>query len=74
MSTFVVPLAIGTLGVILVVIVILVLAAGAYTLITRGNPRQVAVDAERERVAEQSLLSEPVDFESELHPPRDPDA
>jgi hypothetical protein len=74
MSTFVVPLAIGTLGVILVVVALLVLAAGAYALITRDNPRQVAVDAERERVAEQSLLSEPVDFESELHAPRDPDA
>jgi hypothetical protein len=73
MST-VVPLAVGTLGVILIVVLILgvfVLAALAYGLSRRGNPRQVKVDAERERVAEQSLLSEPVDFESDLRPPRD---
>jgi hypothetical protein len=56
---------------ILIVVLILVLAAVAYGLFTRGNRRQVKVDAERERVTEQSLLSEPVDFESDLRPPRD---
>jgi hypothetical protein len=69
MSTFVVPLAVGAVGVILIVVVILLLAAGAYVLLTRNNPRQVAVDAERERVAEQAPLHEAVDFESDLRPP-----
>jgi hypothetical protein len=58
--------------VILVVVIILVIAAVAYALLGRNNPRQAAVDAERERVAEQSILDEPVDFESDLRPPRDP--
>jgi hypothetical protein len=69
MSTVSVPLAIGTVGVILLVVGLLVIAALAYILLTRDNPRQVAVDAERERVADQALLSEPVDFQADLRPP-----
>jgi hypothetical protein len=72
MLTLIFPLAVGTVGVILIVVLVLGLAALAYGLFTRRNRRQVKVDAERERVAEQSLLSEPVDFESDLRPPRDP--
>jgi hypothetical protein len=72
MSTVAVPLALGAVGVILIVVVVLVLAALAYGLITRGNPRQVEVDTEREEVAEQVGLREPIDFESDLRPPRDP--
>ena len=66
------PLALGAFGLILAVVAVLVLAALAYMLITRNNPRQVEVDAERERVAEQLPLREPIDFESEFKPPREP--
>jgi hypothetical protein len=38
----------------------------------RNNPRQVAIDAERERVSEEFPLGEPVDFQSEFRPPPDP--
>ena len=71
MSTVAVPLALGAFGVILIVVVVLALGALAYGLITRRNPRQVEVDAEREQVAEQVGLREPIDFEADLRPPRD---
>jgi hypothetical protein len=71
MSTVAVPLALGAFGVILIVVVVLALGALAYALITRRNPRQVEVDAEREQVAEQVGLREPIDFEADLRPPRD---
>jgi hypothetical protein len=74
MSTFIVPLAIGTVvGVIVVVAFLLVIAAGAYVVLTRDNSRQVRVDADRERTEEQLLLHEPADFESDLRPPREED-
>jgi hypothetical protein len=41
-------------------------------VITRGNPRQVEVDEEREQIAEQIGLSEPIDFQSDMRPPREP--
>jgi hypothetical protein len=72
MSNFAVPLAVGTGVVILIVLGVLVVAAVAYALLSRNNPRQAAVDAEREHVAEQAMLSEPVDFESDLRPPPEP--
>jgi hypothetical protein len=73
MSTVVAPLAIGTVGVILLVVAVLVIAALGYGLLTRDNPRQIAVDAERERVLEQAGMREPIDFESDLRPPPDKD-
>ena len=72
MSSIPLPVALGAFGLILAVVGVLVLAALAYMLITRNNPRQVEVDAERERVAEQIGLREPIDFDSEFRPPREP--
>lgn len=59
----------GTAGVILLVVAVLVIGALGYGLLTRDNPRQVEVDAEREHVVEQLGMREPVDFESDLRPP-----
>ena len=73
MSTGVVPLAIGTVGVILLVVAVLAIGALGYALLTRNNPRQVKVDAERERVVEEFGMRAPIDFESDLRPPPDPD-
>ena len=72
MSTLVGPLAVGAVGIGLVVLLVVVLAGLVYELTTRRNPRQVEVDEEREQVAEQIGLSEPIDFQSDLRPPRDP--
>jgi hypothetical protein len=72
MSTVTPPIALGTVGIIVIVAVILVLAAGAYALLVRNNPRQAAIDAERERVSEEFPLGEPVDFQSEFRPPPEP--
>jgi ABC-type transporter Mla subunit MlaD len=72
MSIVVPPVAVGVVGIVLIVVAVFVLAALAYGAITRGNPRQVKVDAERERVAEDVPLREHTDFESELKPPREP--
>ena len=69
MSSVVPPLALGTVGIVLIVVVVLVLSALAYSLITRDNPRQLEVDAEREKVAEEIGFRERPDFESELRPP-----
>jgi hypothetical protein len=72
MSTLVVPLAVGVVGIGLVLLIVVALAGLVYELITRGNPRQVEVDEEREQVAEQIGLSEPIDFQSDMRPPREP--
>jgi hypothetical protein len=72
MSTLVMPPALGVLGVGVIVVVVVALAGLVYELLGRGNPRQDEVDAEREQVTEQLGLREPIDFESELHPPREP--
>jgi hypothetical protein len=72
MSTVTPPIALGTVGIIVIVAVILVLAVGAYALLLRNNPRQAAIDAERERVSEEFPLGEPVDFQSEFRPPPEP--
>jgi hypothetical protein len=72
MSTLVMPLALGVVGVGVIVLVVIVLAGLVYELLGRGNPRQAAVDAEREQVTEQIGPRQPIDFESDLHPPRDP--
>lgn len=66
------PLALGGVSIGLLAVGILVLATLAYTLLTRDNPRQVEEDAEREEVLEQIGLHEHIDFESDLHPPREP--
>jgi ABC-type transport system involved in cytochrome c biogenesis permease subunit len=62
MSTVVVPLAVGVVGISLILLIVVALAGLVYELITRGNPRQVEVDEEREQIAEQIGLSEPIDF------------
>jgi CHASE1-domain containing sensor protein len=72
MSTLVVPLAIGVVSVGLVLLIVIVLAGLVYELTTRGNRRQVEVDEEREQVTEQIGLSEHIDFQSDLRPPREP--
>jgi hypothetical protein len=55
-----------------IVVVVLVLAAGMYALLTRNDPRQAQTDAEREHVAEEFPLGNPVDFQSEFRSPPDP--
>jgi hypothetical protein len=55
-----------------IVVVVVALAGLVYELLGRGNPRQDEVDAEREQVTEQIGLHEPVAFESDLRPPREP--
>jgi hypothetical protein len=72
--TLAMPLAFGVVGVIVIVVVVLPLAALVYELLGRGNPRQDEMDAEREQVAEEIGLREPIDFESDLRPPREPSA
>jgi hypothetical protein len=72
MLTAAVPLAVGTVGIVLIVVAVIVLAALAYSLLTRDNPRQLETDAEREQVVEQIGLREPIDFEADLRPPREP--
>jgi hypothetical protein len=72
MSTLVMPLALGVVGVGVIVVVVVALAGLVYELLGRGNPRQDEVDAEREQVTEQIGLHEPVAFESDLRPPREP--
>ena len=72
MLTVTVPLAVGTVGIVLIVVAVMVLAALAYSLLTRDNPRQLETDAEREEVVEQVGPREPIDFEADLRPPREP--
>ena len=72
MLTVAVPLALGTVGIVLIVVAVIVLAALAYSLLTRDNPRQLEEDADREQVVEQIGLREPVDFQADLRPPREP--
>ena len=72
MSTLVVPLAVGVVGIGLILLIVVTLAGLVYELITRGNRRQVEVDQEREQITEQIGLSEPIDFESDMRPPREP--
>jgi hypothetical protein len=63
----------GTVGVVLLLAPVLGIGALGYGLLTRDNPPQVEGDAERERVLEQFGMRKPVDFESDLRPPPDPD-
>jgi hypothetical protein len=72
MSALVGPHAVGVVGVGVVLLIVVTLAGLIYELIRRGNPRQVAVDEEREQVAEQIGLSEPIDFQADMRPPREP--
>jgi hypothetical protein len=67
-----VPLAVGLIGFLLIGAGILVLVSLAYMLIARNNPRQLEVDAARERTIEEVGLKEPMDFDREFRPPRDP--
>jgi hypothetical protein len=71
MSTVVTPLAIGTVGILLLIAAVLLVATLGYLVLIRDNPRQVKVDAEHERVEEQFGIREPIDFEGDLRPPRD---
>jgi hypothetical protein len=66
------PVAVSVVGIVLILVVVLALAAIAYTLITRDNPRQLEVDAEREQAAEQFGMSEKPDFEAPFKPPPEP--
>jgi hypothetical protein len=70
MSTLVGWHAVGAGGIGPILLIVVALAGLVYELITRGNPRQVEVDEEREQVAEQIGLSEPIDFQSDMRPPR----
>jgi hypothetical protein len=70
MSTLVGWHAVGVVGIGLILPIVVALAGLVYELITRGNPRQVEVDEEREQVAEQIGLSEPIDVQSDMRPPR----
>jgi hypothetical protein len=72
MLTVAVPLAVGTVGIVVIVVAAILLAALAYSLLTRDNPRQLEEDAEREQVVEQIGLRGPMDFEADLRPPREP--
>jgi hypothetical protein len=72
MSTLVGPHAVAVVGIGLVLLIVVAFAGLVYELITRGNPRQVEVDEEREQVVEQIGLSEPIDFQSDMRPPREP--
>jgi ABC-type transporter Mla subunit MlaD len=72
MSIVVPPIAVGVVGIVLIVVAVFVLAAVVYGVVTRRNPRQLEVDAEREQVAEQAPLREHTDFESQFKPPREP--
>jgi hypothetical protein len=72
MSTLVVPLAVGVVGIGLILLIVVALAGLVYELITRGNRRQVEVDEEREQIAEQIGLSKPIDFQSDMRPLREP--
>ena len=72
MSTLVGPLAVGVVGIGLILLIVVALAGLVYELITRGNPRQVEVDEERTQVTEQIGLREPIDFQSDMRPPREP--
>jgi hypothetical protein len=72
MFTLVVPLAVGVVGIGLILLIVVALAGLVYELITRGNRRQVEVDEEREQIAEQIGLSKPIDFQSDMRPPREP--
>ena len=66
------PLALGGVSIGLLAVGIILLATLIYTLLIRDNPRQVEEDAEREEVLEQIGLHEHIDFEADLHPPREP--
>jgi hypothetical protein len=72
MSIVVPPIALGVVGIVLIVVAVFALVGVGYALFTRDNPRQAKLDAEREQVAEQVGLREHPDFESELKPPREP--
>jgi hypothetical protein len=71
MSTVAPPLALGTVGIILIVAVILLIGAAAYALLWRNDPREAQIEAERERVAEEIPLGNRVDFDAEFRPPPD---
>ena len=72
MSTVAPPLALGVVGTIVLVLVILLIGAAAYALLFRNDPKQAELDAERERVAEEFPLGEPVDYQAEFKPPPEP--
>jgi len=63
---------IDSVGIVLIVVAAMLLAALACSLLTRDNPRQLEENAEREQVVEEVGLRGPIDFEADLRPPREP--
>lgn len=73
MPTLAPPVALGAGWLVLLAAVLLILVLGGiYSLVRRDNPRQEKVDAEREHMAEEVLLNQPMDFQSEFRAPREP--
>jgi hypothetical protein len=65
-------LAISTFGVILLVAAVLIVGAVLTALIFRGSKREPKVEHEQEVVLEEQFSGEPVDWQGDLKPPRDP--
>jgi hypothetical protein len=73
MPTLAPPMTLGAGWLVLLAAVLLILVLGGlYSLVRRDNPRQEKVDAEREHMAEEVLLNQPMDFQSEFRAPREP--
>ena len=69
MSTVTPPLALGTAGILLIVVALLLIGAAAYAVLWRNDPREAQIEAEREQVAEEFPLGNKPDFDSEFRPP-----
>jgi hypothetical protein len=71
MSAVTPPLALGTAGIILIVVALLLIGAAAYAVLWRNDPREARIEAEQERVAEEFPLGNRADFDAEFRPPQD---
>jgi hypothetical protein len=69
MSAVTPPLALGTAGIILIVVAVLLIGAAAYAILWRNDPREARIEAEQERVVEEIPLGNRVDFDAEFRPP-----
>ncbi|MFL5825834.1 MAG: hypothetical protein ACJ76V_04865 [Thermoleophilaceae bacterium] len=66
-------LAISTFAVILLVVAVLVAGAVLMAIVFRGSKREPKVEHEQDVVLEEQFGSgEPVDWQGDLKPPRDP--
>ncbi|HEX8854454.1 MAG TPA: hypothetical protein VF752_02555 [Thermoleophilaceae bacterium] len=66
-------LAISTLGVIVLVVAVVLVGAVVMAVVFRGSKREPQVEHEQEVVLEEQFGSgEPVDWQGDLKPPRDP--